>query len=287
MSRRSPSGLSLGDCVVLACLLEATAPKVGNVHRGADFADMTLNDFLVSSVAIRGVFDRVEQSSVGRTVYDAISATRSLVNVNTNLGLVLLLAPLAKASASGSLREGIAGVLQDLDAADADLVYQAIRLAAPGGLGQADEMDIASAPPPNLLAAMSAAADRDLIARQYVTTFADVFDLVADRLAQITANGHSLTVAIVDTHLRLMSERPDSLIARKCGPAIAQQSAVMAARVLAAGEPDSADYFNALADFDFWLRSDGHRRNPGTSADMLGAGLFVALWEGTIEAPFR
>jgi triphosphoribosyl-dephospho-CoA synthase len=82
-----------------------------------------------------------------------------------------------------------------------------------------------------------------------------------------------------------MATFPDSLIARKCGPAIAQQAADRATAVLALGEPDAADYEAGMADLDFWLRTDGHRRNPGTTADLVAAGLFVLLREGRIDWP--
>ncbi len=104
---------------------------------------------------------------------------------------------------------------------------------------------------------------------------------------EAVAAGWSLADAIVDAHLRVMAAFPDSLIARKCGPAIAEQAADRAAAVLAAGDPEDERRQRALADFDFWLRSDGHRRNPGTTADLIAAGLFAALCEGKISPPFR
>ena len=283
---RSPQGLTLGDCVALACALEASAPKVGNVHRSADFEDMSLYDFLISGIAIRRVFDEVPHRRTGQTVLAAVEATRSLVEVNTNLGLILMLAPLAKAAVNGAIREQITPVLSELAADDSREVYAAIRHANPGGLGEVDDMDIESAAPANLLDAMAAAVDRDLVARQYVNRFDDVFSRVADPLADAVNRGLRLTEAIVDTHVRLMAACPDSLIARKCGQTVAQQAATQAQRVIDAGEPFSEDYLKAAADFDFWLRADGHRRNPGTSADMIGAGLFVVLWEGLISPPF-
>ena len=91
--------------------------------------------------------------------------------------------------------------------------------------------------------------------------------------------------AIVHVHLQLMREFPDSLIGRKCGAAVAQRSAKLAAVALDAGLPGSEAYHEALADLDFWLRSDGHRRNPGTTADLVAAGLFVLLREGIMNEP--
>ncbi len=100
-------------------------------------------------------------------------------------------------------------------------------------------------------------------------------------------SGLTLSDAIVHVHLELMSAYPDSLIARRRGADVAHQAAGMAARVLAAGKPREQPYEDALADLDFWLRADGHRRNPGTTADLLAAGLFAALRDGIIKAPYR
>src|SRR5205085_6863187 len=87
--------LSLGQCATLACLLEATAPKVGNVHRGADFENLTFTDFVVSAVAIGPAMETAKTGGVGVAILESIKATRQLVDTNTNLGMVLLLAPLA------------------------------------------------------------------------------------------------------------------------------------------------------------------------------------------------
>ena len=89
------STLSIGQCATLACLLEVSAPKPGNVHRGADFEDMTFVDFAISAVAIAPAMENAVRHGVGQAVWEAIQATRALVRTNTNLGTVLLLAPLA------------------------------------------------------------------------------------------------------------------------------------------------------------------------------------------------
>ncbi len=278
---------SIGQCATLACLLEVCTPKPGNVHRAADFHDLTLNDFLVSAACIGPVMDRAERRGVGRTVLDAIRATRLHTGRNTNLGTVLLLAPLAAVPRSASLRAGIHSVLEALDAGDARLVYEAIRLAQPGGMGRVERMDIQDAPPVELREAMRAAADRDLVARQYTDDFTLVLGTVVPWLVEGREAGWSLTDSIIHTHVRLLNEYPDSLIARKCGPAVAGESAARAGRVLDAGRPGDADYDVALSDLDFWMRSDGNRRNPGTTADLIAAGLFAALRERRLPPPLR
>ncbi len=281
------TSMSMGQFATLACLLEVTAPKPGNVHRGADFEDVTFLDFVVSAAAIGPVFDRTATLSVGELVLQSIEATRQVVNTNTNLGLMLLMAPMAKIDASEGLKIGATRVLSELSPSDAANVYAAIGLASPGGLGKVDQHDVSSSPPSSLLEAMRLAADRDLIAKQYVTAFADLSDLVVDKILTSVQSGQSLTDAIVHTHVSLMAQRPDSLIARKCGPETSEKSALLAGKVLESGTPESEEYAEALADLDFWLRCDGHRRNPGTSADMIGAALFWLLRSGQLTPPWR
>lgn len=279
---------SIGQCAALACLLEVAAPKPGNVHRGADFEDLALEDFLASAVAIAPAMNEAVDRSLGATILAAVEATRRAVGRNTNLGTVLLLAPLAKVPRPVPLERGVAAVLRSCGPDDARDVYAAIRLAAPGGLGKVDEYDVAGPAPADLLVAMRAAADRDMVARQYAEGFREVLGQAAPWLREATAKTRTLAEAIVHVHVRLMAEHPDTLIARKCGLAMAQEAAGRAARVLAAGSPGEDAYGRALADLDFWLRGDGHRRNPGTTADLIAAALFVGLRDGWIDtrSPF-
>ncbi len=286
--RPSAPTLSLGQCATLACVLEATAPKAGNVHRSADFDDLTFGDFLTSAVAIGPAFDSAMHATVGQTVLAAISATRTLVATNTNLGIVLLLAPLAAVPRGQPLtKSAVHELLAQLAASDSRLIYEAIRLAAPGGLGKVETMDIADDAPADLLAAMRAAADRDLVARQYAEDFTLVLDEALPLIEQGQANGWTLTDTIILTHLALISRYEDSLIARKCGRETARRASVMAAKVLAFGGPRQESFYDALADFDFWLRADGHRRNPGTTADLVAAALFAGLREGLLRPPYK
>lgn len=286
-------GMSVGQCATLACLLEATIPKPGNVHRGADFEDLTFTDFVAAGVAIGPAMQRASEGApVGETVLAAIRATRVVSGTNVNLGIVLLCAPLAcavkgRVESSQGLRDGVRDVLANLSPADCANVYEAIALAMPGGMGKVEEGDVAGPPPSDLLHAMGLAAERDTIARQYVTGFAELFDFVAAELRVGIERGWSLHDAVIRTHLRTMQAIPDTLIARKCGAAMAGEVAVNAGAVLNAGEPGDDNYNEALADLDFYLRSDGHRRNPGTTADLIAAALFVSLVEGWIPLPLK
>ena len=97
-----------------------------------------------------------------------------MVSTNTNLGMILLLTPLAAVPPLIDLANGIEPVLAGTTRDDARLVYQAIRLAAPGGIGRVDEQDVADEPTMTLRDVMALAADRDLVARQYASGFQEV-----------------------------------------------------------------------------------------------------------------
>ncbi len=276
----------------LACLLEASAPKPGNVHRGADFEDLTFVDLATSAVAIGSAIDGAlggpsAERRLGRMVLAAVDGMNAVCDRNAYLGTILLVAPLALVPDGVELADGVADVLAGLDAADATNVYEAIRLARPGGLGQTEEHDVSGSAPNDLLAAMRAAADRDLVARQYANKYAEVLGEISPCIADARSAGMSTTFAIIHAHVTTIARHGDSLIARKCGQKVSEAAAARANRVLDAGDPNSETYFAELADFDFWLRGDGHRRNPGTTADLIAAALFVLLREGRLPPPWR
>lgn len=280
--------LTIAVAATLACMWEATAPKPGNVYRGADFVDLTYVDLIASAAVIGPIVEGAQAQGVGAAILEGVQATRRTVGGNANLGILLLLAPLAAAAKLGSPREAVAKVLEQLDPTDAQRAYEAVRLAQPGGLGRVDQADVRNDPPPgmNLADAMRLAADRDLVALQYANQFSDVFAM-ADRIAAGSTRGWPLADAIVHAFVSLLAEQPDSLIARKCGDAKAQEVTRRCQTVLAAGLPGDDAYDSAVADLDFYLRADGHRRNPGASADLTAAALFVLLLEDRIDWPVR
>ncbi len=276
---------SPGELARVACLLEVMARKPGNVHRFRDFDDAHLIDFLLSASAISRGIDLARERGVGVSVLAAVEDVSRFVATNTNFGMILLLAPLAAIPDGVEPRQGVGRVLAATTVEDARLVYRAIRLARPGGLGTADAQDVSEEPTVTLVEAMRLAADRDLVARQYADNFAEVFDPARATLRASIDAGHSLETAIVATHLTLMARFPDTLIARKRGPKIATESARRASELLAIGWPDAPESLARFQEFDAWLRDDGHARNPGTTADLVCAALFLTLREGKIEVP--
>jgi triphosphoribosyl-dephospho-CoA synthase len=280
---------SAGFCAQLACIWEATARKPGNVHRFQDFEDTSFVDYLLSAAAVAPVLETAGERRVGQTILEGIQATRQVVTTNTNLGILMLLAPLATLPANADLRSGVQWVFEKLDVADTRSVYEAIRLANAAGLGRVAEQDVNQEPTKSLREVMALAADRDMIARQYATSFSEVFNDGVPALLQGLRQKPPVTLeeSIIYCHLHLMAKYPDSLIARKRGRAEAEEAAARAAQVLTKFWHNEKTRWQELGRLDAWLRQMGNARNPGTTADLVTACLFVALRDGTIKVPLQ
>ena len=269
----------------LACLLEASAPKPGNVSPLARFHDATYEDFLASAVAIGPALAAAGERPLGATIRAAVEATARWVPSNTNLGLILLLAPLARAALLSSpddaaLRASVATTLGETTVADAREAYAAIRQARPAGLGRSPEQDVAAPPTVTLRDAMALAAPRDAIAREYATDFQTTFDAAAPVLRRGLAAGLSWSDAVVETYLTLLAGWPDTHIARKLGPEEAVRVQQRAREVIDAGGVRTPAGRAAIAALDGALRDKRNARNPGATADLTGAAICVVLLEG-------
>jgi len=269
----------------LACLLEVSAPKPGNVSPGASFRDVTFEDFLASAVAIGPALAIAGERPLGATIRAAVEATARWAPSNTNLGLVLLLAPLARAAlrfpeGPTPLRARLAAVLADTTVADAGDAYAAIRLASPGGLGRVDEQDVTATPTATLRDVMVLARDRDAIAREYATDFGTTFDVGRPALDGALDSGLGWRDAVVQTYLTLLATSPDTHIARKLGTEAAVAVQQRARTVRDAGGVRTAAGRAAIAALDRELRDDANTLNPGATADLTGAAIFVVLLEG-------
>ncbi len=262
----------------MACVREVCAPKPGNVNRLHDFANTRFEDFLLSAVAIGPAMLEADRHAVGEIIRQAVSDTRQLVQSNTNLGIILLLAPLVKACrSSGAVRENLEQILAALTVADARHAYAAIRMAQPGGMGQASEADVAEEPAITLRQAMELAQGRDSIAREYVTDFAITFELGYPALREAWHMTDDPANAIVQCYLTLLANVPDTLIARKRGIETATEVSRRAAGALAMGGVLTPQGRETVADLDRMLRDEHHALNPGTTADLTTAAFFLFL----------
>jgi triphosphoribosyl-dephospho-CoA synthase len=251
-----------------ACMAELSALKPGNVHIFADGHGMLVKDFMRSADASMGAISKPE-IGVGERILGAVEQTWQAVACNTNLGIVLLAAPLIQTSCEhGALLEAKLGqVLQRLSVEDAKYAFKAIQLASPAGLGSADEHDVHHVPDDTLLAAMRAAAGRDLIAQQYANGFADVFAGVQVYVEHL-AKWERPVWAVTAVYLSFLAKFEDSHIARKYGQdvvkSIQKQAQQHYAELTSLENPKL--YQASLLSWDAELKKQGI--NPGTSADL-------------------
>ncbi|MCJ2124795.1 triphosphoribosyl-dephospho-CoA synthase [Methylobacterium sp. J-077] len=257
----------IGTLYRAACLAELDALKPGNVHAYAAGHRMVVADFVTSADVSAPELARAG-TGVGERVRAGIAATLAAVAQNTNLGILLLCAPLAVAAERGWR---VGAVLDDLDAADSEGVFAAIRLANPGGLGRAKNHDVASEAPRSLRAAMAEAAERDRIARAYGTGFSDITAIGLPALAEARARNLDPSWCTTAIHLAYLRSVPDSHIARKAGAEAAE--GVRREIETALSGIDLADRpVDPLLALDASLKARG--LNPGTSADFTVATLF-------------
>lgn len=265
------------EAIRWACLLEATAPKAGNVYPGRPFADLTFADF-VAAAEITARWLARDGTPMSQRMLGAVQETRAQTGSNVNLGIVLLLGPLVAADQrqrSIGWRPAVAEVLGSWQPADGQRIFEAIFAAAPGGLGSAAEYDIQNTRGPvDVVAAMTLAADRDRVARQYATGYADLFDNIVPRVEESIREVGDVLLGIRNAQLRLLAAAADSLIERKNGPRAAEEVRRRAAAVTLA-DPAS------IEQFDRDLRRDGNRWNPGTTADLIVASLYAMLRTGS------
>lgn len=277
-----------------ACALDVAVRKPGNVSAASPGHGMAAPLFLASAAAAeRGLF--APGTGVGTRIEHAMEATLAVAGCNTNLGILLLCAPVALAFERcattspdmppdpATLRSALQQVLETLDVDDARAAYRAIAAANPGGLGRAEAQDVAAGPTVGLLDAMQLAADRDRIARQYATGHADLFDTGLAVLTRHAATPRPIDAAAVQAlFLAFLGRWPDSHIVRKFGAAVAQAVTDEATPWLQRaenGEPVGDD--PAFAAWDEDLKARGF--NPGTSADLTVATLFIAGALGVVD----
>jgi triphosphoribosyl-dephospho-CoA synthase len=274
----SPAAL-VRDAVATACNAELDALKPGNVHVHADGHGMTVADFRKSAQVTADVLG-APGLSVGKRILRAVEKTMRVVECNTNLGIVLLCAPLAQAAhlghVGGGLRAGLKRVLAALDVEDARLAYRAIRLANPTGLGFSGRHDVTDKPKVTLLEAMREAQDRDCIAAQYANDFADVFDLGLTRYYDALSRWQRPEWASTAVYLGFLARFPDSHVVRSFGAEAAERVRRKAATLDRQFQEcsDPAAMRDRLMEFDAELKA--REENPGTSADLTVASLLAA-----------
>lgn len=268
----------IAGAYLAACQTELRALKPGNVHVHAAGHGMTVGQFLASAEATAPILAQ-PGLSVGERIHRAVTATRAAVGCNTNLGIILLAAPLAQAALSGAgpLRDRLRRVLAGLTVADAELTFRAIALAAPAGLGRVEGHDVHAPATVTLLAAMREACGRDRIAMQYATGYADVFETGVPRLGDLMDRGTSCEEAAERLFLDFLATVLDSHVIRKYGVDTAEKVRRLASELRKDTQNDYAFTLirTRLGELDLELKYNGI--NPGTTADIVVGSLF-SLW---------
>jgi len=303
----------IAGCLQLAMLLEVSAyPKPGNIHRAADFEETRYEHFLASAIGVgphfreaarRGVLlgsDRIHGNDVGigAVTRDAVlDVAKWQHGGNTSLGSIILLMPIAVAAGSVSrkgmftiddLRSSIKTVTDNTTAKDTLALYESIDTAKPGGLGEVPMLDVKKIETKEIIARQNVtildvfkiASTYDSIASEWVNNYHITFDLAYPYFNEQMTLIKDINVATVHTFLKVLSEVPDTLIARKVGEEKAREVSLEANRVLREGGLVSSEGKKRLAEFDSSLRTADHKFNPGTTADLIVAVLAVGLLMG-------
>ena len=270
-----------------ACEIELRAFKPGNVSIYADGHDMTVEDFRISAKQSSEPITNGDYT-LGERIYYAVKATRESVGCNTNLGIILLCAPLLlaaeRANSTKELREELEAVLANTSIKDAEWVFRAIALAAPGGLGESAEQDISEHPSVTLTQAMAYAGDRDRIALQFTTNYKDVFDFLVLRYNAFFNRWGQAEWSAVAVYTAMLAKFPDSHIERKYGDLYTKM--VMEKMALVNDKLSNADNPEQLLDYlrkiDSEFKSAGI--NPGTTADFTVVTVLAVQLEQLLSA---
>ncbi|MBU1212096.1 MAG: triphosphoribosyl-dephospho-CoA synthase [Alphaproteobacteria bacterium] len=277
----------ISDAFLAACRAELRALKPGNVHDHSSGHGMDVLHFERAAIASApGIAQK--GARVGRRIRDAVEASLAAAQCNTNLGIILLCAPLAYAAGEAitgtSLAERVGNVLSGLDEIDAADAFAGIAKANPGGLGEAESGDVRSAEAMPLVKAMALASKRDRIALAYVTGYADIFEFALPLLKQARKLAETPELAVTTLHMNLLARFADTHIARKFGQPTAEQVRQEARRRLNLCQPVTRlEAIGELEQFDALLKARG--LNPGTTADFVVATLFTEALSSQVAEP--
>lgn len=304
------AGDYVGRCHSLASLLEVSAyPKPGNIHRTRDSQDTLFEHFLAGSIATYPVIrqlalkaQKVRKHDYGDLFLgDAIlGSVKEMMKWqrggNVHLGIILLHVPLAAAAGAAYSRSGVdekdlriklGEVIKDARPRDSVKIYEAIRLALPQRvLGNVQEMDVSDQSSTariivdkiSPIEIFKLCSDRDSICSEWLTSFQITFEESCPHLSRLVSGGMGVNEATVRTFLYILSKHPDSLIVRKSGITDAVKVSMKAEELLKI--KDIEEFNMSLWSVDRELWESRGKLNPGTTADLVSAAIFVLLLKG-------
>lgn len=300
---------------ILSSILEVSGyPKPGNVHRRRDTDKTRFEHFLAGSVAIgpamRGLAQRGHDAGNGLLGLGEIELGSQILRAsqealswqtggNVNLGIILLLSPLAAASGLAlsktqhinldRLRRDLGNVIRAATPEDSVGIYLAIRTSvSPRVLGRVEELDVMDdgalirirAEGLTPIRIFEECRARDSICEEWATDFLITFTLGYPMLKEVLQRSGDINTAVVHTFLQILSKVPDSLIERKRGKEAALEVSRMATEALEEGGLTTSEGRRRILMMDETLHQASGELNPGTTADLTAASLYLLLFEG-------
>lgn len=303
----------ISKCLELAILLEASANKPGNVNRTGGFENTRYEHFLASAVAIASSFEcaalrgvmvsheeiHVSDVGLGRIIKNSLADVNAWQRGgNTLLGTAILLSPIAVAAGMtavkddvfrvSKIRENVKLVVESTTPEDAINVYEAIKNAKPGGLGEVSEFDINDPGSLNrirkekisLYQIFKIASKYDTVCSEWVNNYQITFDVAHPFLMEQIRQTDNLNAAIVHTFLKVLAGYPDTLITRKTNHEKALEVSLKAKEIMKLGGLTTSNGEKSLREFDRELRKVGNLLNPGTTADIIAGALALIILDG-------
>ena len=267
----------LKSAYLFSCKKDIELIKPGNVNLLSSHKDTKAQDYLDSAIlSSKELFN--QNYSLGKRILESVNVTRSQVNVNTNLGIILLCAPVIQSYIDFNnldLREGIKKTLSTTSIKDTHDLCAAINISSPGGLGDSDMYDTASYPNASIKQIMDYSQEYDRISYQYSHNFSDIFDFIIPKLEFLNQRYESLDISLSLLFIEILAKIPDSHISRKFGDKIAKKTSNNARDLLKILDREhDPDYLaKALNNLDYEYKKKGI--NPGTTADLLVASLMI------------
>lgn len=293
---------SVAKIAQMASVLEVSGfPKPGNVHRTQDFEDMVFEDFLISGIVIGntmkkaaklgskyGDISKLSEIKLGELVKEAVIETGKWVENNTNLGIIMLLTPLAAAAGSvnefDDLRDKTWEIMLATKPEDAVNLYDAINTADAGGMGEREDLDVGSEKAKqdlldeeiNMFQILDISSSWDALAYELTHNYPISFQLGYPTYKSLRKS-YGINYATVQTFLTILSGKPDTLISRKYNNTVSKKVQADAKIILERGGILTEEGRSLLMKFDEDLMS--HKYNPGTTADLTASSLMIALLE--------
>ena len=281
----------------IASALEVSGyPKPGNVHRTRDYDDMVFEDFVISGIVIGDTIREacsdvdVENPKLGKYILEAVAETDRWIKNNTNLGIVMMTMPIAMAAAISDdfneIRPNVVKLMANTSVDDACDLYDAINIADAGGMGDQDEYDVASDNAKQELRennqtmydVLKISAPWDMLAREMTSDMPAVFEIGYPTYHELRKD-NSLNHACLLTFFTILSQVPDTLISRKYGSDEALKISMMTRDLL--NLKDESDFMEKVNEFDDFLYENHY--NPGTTADLTAASIFVSYLKSNFE----